>query len=147
MISENLAFLRRHYGLSQEEAAENIGVSRQTVAKWEAGETLPDISNCAALAKLYGVTVDDLISHSEESAGLPIPPKGKYLFGKMPVDSEGRITLPEKAMRVFGISPGDDLILLGDIDRGLAILKSEDILRMAELISGDKKDKRNIFPE
>lgn len=138
MISENLTFLRRHHGLSQEEAAENIGVSRQTVAKWESGETLPDISNCAALARLYGVTVDELITHSEKSAGLPIPPKGKYLFGKLKVDSEGRIALPEKAMRIFDISPDDELILLGDIDRGLALVNPSGLLKIAEGIIGKK---------
>ncbi|MDE6592971.1 MAG: helix-turn-helix domain-containing protein [Oscillospiraceae bacterium] len=139
MISENLVFLRKQRKMSQEEVAGLIGVSRQTVAKWEAGETLPDISNCAALAKLYSVTVDELILYCEDSSGLPIPPKGKYFFGKLTVDGEGRITLPEKAMRVFGVSPGDELILLGDIDRGMALIGSEGFTKMAEMIRGEDK--------
>ena len=56
MISMNLSFLRREKRLSQEAVADRIGVSRQAVAKWEAGETLPDLANSVALAELYGVT-------------------------------------------------------------------------------------------
>ena len=52
-ISRNLAILRQYHKFSQEEIAEKIGVSRQAVAKWELGETIPDILNCDALAKLF----------------------------------------------------------------------------------------------
>ncbi|MCM1577380.1 MAG: helix-turn-helix transcriptional regulator [Ruminococcus sp.] len=124
--------------MSQEKAAEIIGVSRQTVAKWESGETLPDISNCAAMAKLYGVTVDELIFYNEDASGLPIPPKGKYFFGRLKVDGEGTITLPERALRVFGVSPGDELVLLGDIDQGMALVKAEGYLKMAEMIKEEQ---------
>ena len=54
-LADNLSVLRQIKKLSQEEVAEKIGVSRQTVAKWEAGESLPDILNCDALARLYDV--------------------------------------------------------------------------------------------
>lgn len=52
MIGENLLSLRKGRKLSQEQVAEAVGVSRQAVAKWESGEALPDLMNCAALAKL-----------------------------------------------------------------------------------------------
>ena len=45
MIHENIAALRRRAGLSQEAVAERVGVSRQTVAKWESGESAPDIAH------------------------------------------------------------------------------------------------------
>lgn len=48
-IAGNLSALRRLNRFSQEEVADRIGVSRQTVAKWELGESLPDILNCDAL--------------------------------------------------------------------------------------------------
>jgi len=44
--------MRKLHRLTQEEVAEKIGVSRQAVAKWENGETVPDIQNCLALAEL-----------------------------------------------------------------------------------------------
>jgi len=52
---------RKKKGLSQEEVAEKLGVSRQTISKWETDETLPDIRQSKRLAMLYGVTLDELI--------------------------------------------------------------------------------------
>lgn len=49
MISSNLIQLRKYHKYSQEQLAEKIGVSRQAVAKWETGETTPDIKNCNAI--------------------------------------------------------------------------------------------------
>ena len=52
-LARNLTTLRQLNQFSQEDVAERIGVSRQAVAKWEAGQSVPDILNCDALAKLY----------------------------------------------------------------------------------------------
>ena len=52
MLSTNLVWLRKHYQYTQEEIAQQVGVSRQSVAKWESGESLPDIDSCMALAKI-----------------------------------------------------------------------------------------------
>ena len=52
---------RKQSGMSQEAVAEKLGVSRQTVSKWETDETLPDIRQAKRLAMLYGLTLDDLI--------------------------------------------------------------------------------------
>lgn len=60
-IAQRLAELRREKGYSQEELAEAIGLSRQAVSKWERAESSPDTGNLVALAKLYGVTLDDLL--------------------------------------------------------------------------------------
>ena len=54
---------RKKKGLSQEETAEKLGVSRQTISKWETDETLPDIRQAKRLAVLYGVTLDELIDY------------------------------------------------------------------------------------
>ena len=59
MIDANIKFLRKRAGLSQEELAEKIDVSRQSVAKWENGESLPDIVKCRDLAMLFGTTIDN----------------------------------------------------------------------------------------
>lgn len=52
---------RKQSGMSQEAVAEKLGVSRQTVSKWETNETLPDIRQAKRLAMLYGLTLDELI--------------------------------------------------------------------------------------
>lgn len=54
---------RRKSGLSQEAVAEKLGVSRQTISKWETGETLPDIRQSKGLAMLYHVTLDELVEY------------------------------------------------------------------------------------
>ncbi|WP_453991548.1 helix-turn-helix transcriptional regulator [Bacillus nitroreducens] len=68
MINMNLKELRKAHRFTQEEVAEKINVSRQAVAKWESGETVPDINNCIALSQLYRVTLDDLVNHSKQRA-------------------------------------------------------------------------------
>lgn len=69
-IAQRLAALRREKGYSQEELAERLGLSRQAVSKWERAESSPDIGNIVALAKLYGVSVDELLRVDENIADL-----------------------------------------------------------------------------
>ena len=68
-IAHNLTTLRQLNKYTQEDVAEQIGVSRQAVAKWESGESVPDIVNCDALAQLYGVALSDLIHYDQEQTG------------------------------------------------------------------------------
>lgn len=60
-LGNSLSAARRKRGLSQEEVAEKLGVSRQTISKWESGETLPDIRQSKRLAVLYRLSLDELI--------------------------------------------------------------------------------------
>ncbi len=60
-LGNNLFGARKRCGLSQEVVAEKLGVSRQTVSKWETDETVPDIRQSKRMAVLYGMTLDELI--------------------------------------------------------------------------------------
>lgn len=60
-IGNNLFQARKKSGLSQETVAEKLGVSRQTISKWETNETLPDIYQSKKLSKLYNLSLDELI--------------------------------------------------------------------------------------
>ncbi len=60
-LGNNLFNARKKSGLSQEEAAGKLGVSRQTISKWELDETLPDICQSKKLANMYGLSLDELI--------------------------------------------------------------------------------------
>ena len=93
-LSDNLFQLRKLHNLTQEQVAAELGVSRQAVAKWETGETTPDLSNCLALAQFYDVSLDDLVRFDSTQTGLPFPPKGKYCFGTVTVQEDGTIQLP-----------------------------------------------------
>lgn len=123
MLSENLLTLRRAHNLTQEQVAEKLNVSRQAVAKWESGETTPDITNCTALARLYDISLDDLVHYSEEKTGFPLPPKGKHIFGTVTVGDKGQIVIPKKAREIFSISPGDRILVLGMKVRALPFSK------------------------
>lgn len=122
MINDNLISLRKLHGLTQEDVADRIGVSRQTLSKWETGESVPDLQRGRALAELFGVTLDDLTEYDRSEGKLQVPPKGKYTFGSVKVGENGQIVIPAKARKVFDIKPGDHLIILGDVEQGLAIL-------------------------
>lgn len=65
-LGESLGAARRAAGMTQEAAAEAVGVSRQTISKWETGETLPDIAQCQNLAALYGTDFDHLVAFDAE---------------------------------------------------------------------------------
>lgn len=135
-IACNLSTLRRTNKYSQEDVAEKIGVSRQAVAKWESGETVPDIINCDALAQLYNVELNDLLHYNQEKTGFHIPPRGKHIFGTVCVNERGQIVLPKQARDVFQIKPGDRLIILGDesLDHpGIALMKEEFFLNITQL--------------
>ena len=66
-ISDRLVKLRKQKGLSQEELAEKLGLSRQAISKWERGESIPDVLVLKSIADLFGVTVDYLLEevHAE----------------------------------------------------------------------------------
>ena len=135
-LARNLATLRQLNQFSQEDVAERVGVSRQAVAKWEAGQSVPDILNCDALAKLYDVELDDLIHYDQEQTDESIPPKGKHIFGTVRVGERGQIVLPKQARDVFKIKPGDMLVVLGDENPehpGLALMQEDFFLGIAQL--------------
>ena len=73
-LSEKLQNLRRAAGLSQEQLAEQLGVTRQAVSKWETGEGKPDIDNLLPLAKLLGTTVDYLLDDGADEPRTETPP-------------------------------------------------------------------------
>lgn len=128
MISMNLKTLRKINKYTQEEVAEKINVSRQSVAKWENNESVPDINSCVKLAKLYNVTLDNLVNYSEEKSGVAIPPKGKYFFGSVTVGERGQIVIPKEARELFDINTGDKLLVLGDEEKGIAIVHQRNLI-------------------
>ena len=122
----NLKLFRQKNGYTQEQIAEKLNVSRQAVAKWESGASLPNIENMIALADLYDMSVDALARNLKTTVP-PQPKEGKHLFGFTKMNENGEVALPEKAREVFGLKPGDSLLLLGDEDKGLALVKIPEI--------------------
>ena len=135
MFKDNLSHLRRLNHMTQEDIAEKLGVTRQAVAKWESGETIPDLEKSRQLAEIFGVSLDDMANYEPaENLGLELPPKGKHLFGMVTVGDKGQIVIPAKARKIFNIASGDQLVVLGDETQGIALLKSDDFLAMADAV-------------
>lgn len=65
-IADCLMKLRKQYGYSQEELADKLGLSRQAVSKWERAEASPDTDNLICLAKLYGISLDELLKTDDD---------------------------------------------------------------------------------
>ena len=140
MFKDKIVQLRKINQMTQEDVAEAVGVSRQAVAKWESGESIPDLDKSRLLAETFGVSLDDLVNYEpEDNMGLGVAPKGKHLFGLVTVGNKGQIVIPAKARKVFDIAPGDSLVVLGDEGQGLAVIKADHFLSLANMVSKLKK--------
>ena len=87
MISERIYSIRTERHMSQEAVAEKLGVSRQSIQKWEAGDSQPTVQNLITLSRLFGVSVDYFCGNSETEVeanrmGIPILPsyEKQYLW-------------------------------------------------------------------
>ena len=121
-MNVKLKEMRQLAKLTQEQLAEKMNVSRQSVAKWENGESIPDIAKCCELAKIFNMEIEDIALMFTQTYDYGLPhPKNKYLFGVSRI-VDNKIILPEEALKVFELKNGDDLIVLGDITQGIALL-------------------------
>ena len=122
-ISENLRALRIKSKRSLEDVAEIIDVSRQSVSKWESGESYPDIEKCVRLAKLYNVSLDALVNKTISELVQGESKENQYMFGLTKLEENGTIKLPKKAIEVFEITAKDALLVVGDKNQRIAIVK------------------------
>ena len=96
-IANRLVALRKANGLSQEALAEKFGLSRQAISKWERAEASPDTDNLMALAQLYGITLDDLLS---AETGAPVPGE-KAQDAEKAAEKPSETALQKKAGAMF----------------------------------------------
>ena len=131
MLKDNLIMLRKLNGLSQGQVAEKIGISRQAYAKWENGLTTPDIEKASQLAKVYGISIDDLLECEKDDSASIIPPAppGKNIWGTVTIGERGQIVIPKAAREKFGFKSGDRLVVVSD-EVGIALLPTEFFERM-----------------
>ena len=87
MLKDILIKLRKYHNYTQEDLAEKINVSRQTISKWELGQTLPDIYNCQELCKIYNISLDELLQNDN------IAPNDKFMFGYCKIDNDKKLHL------------------------------------------------------
>ena len=138
MIGRNLQILRKQRELTQEALAEKIGVARQTVVKWEAGESSPDLETASLIAETLRVSLDDLVNAPDGEMEGDSLMKGKHLFGLVTIGDKGQIVIPVRARKVFNLKPGDQLMVLGDEGQGLALIDGRLFIAAAEEMKNGK---------
>ena len=102
-FNNRLYELRKQKGLSQEELANRLNVTRQTVSKWEVGDSTPDMEKLVALSALFNVSMDELVM-GKEAVTQDNPSK---------TDSDEKKTLIKKGLKVISIFAG--IILAIDV--------------------------------
>lgn len=107
-FGEKLYDLRKGQGMSQEELAGRLNVSRQSVSKWELGEAMPETENLVALSELFGVSLDWLLKDAPEGdlptapgAAAPEKPPLPLLLRKMPRGTRNVLLIGLAAITVF----------------------------------------------
>ncbi|MDD6815261.1 MAG: helix-turn-helix domain-containing protein [Firmicutes bacterium] len=127
MIGKNIRYFRKLIGYTQEQLAETLNVSRQTIAKWENEEVTPNIEDCMRMQELFDISLDDLVREMTEEELQNVTPRGKHIFGMVTVGERGQVVLPKKCREIFRIKPGDKIIVLGDEQQGIAMIKADAI--------------------
>lgn len=104
-VGERIQQLRKAAGLSQEQLAEQLDVSRQSVSKWELNDAAPEISKIIALSELFGVSTDELLKGAESAHATPKRQES--------IDTIARLNAAEKRIRTGFIAAIAGAILLG----------------------------------
>ena len=139
-LAENLRTLRVQSRRTLEDVAEIIDVSRQSVSKWESGESCPDLEKCVRLAKLYHVSLDALVNKPMRELVREESKNDKYMFGLTRMRPDGTVKLPARAIEVFGLTPEDVLLVVGDTGQagGIAIAKCGGVYDFIDKDSGEE---------
>ena len=132
MIGKNVQIFRKQAGITQEALAEQVGVARQTIVKWESGESAPDLDTAGRLAEALQVSLDDLVNAPDGEVSEDKTMKGKHLFGLVTIGDKGQIVIPARARKVFNLRPGDQMMVLGDESQGLALVNARLFIEAAE---------------
>ena len=115
-IANRLVELRKKSGLSQEQLADKLGLSRQAVSKWERAEASPDTDNLICLAKLYNVSLDDLLSSDESIDDIAKETKEREEENKehdfTVKDDKGNVVHVSKGGAYVHVNNGNDDVLV-----------------------------------
>lgn len=136
-FSEKLQQLRKRKGLTQEELAESLYVSRTAVSKWESGRGYPNIDSLKALAAFFGVTIDELLSGdelltvAEEDSQQKAQQQRDLVFGLLDLSALMFFFMPFFGLKADGAVQAVPLLALGGIATWLKVLYGVVVFGMA----------------
>ena len=113
-FNNKLYELRKQKGLSQEELAGRLNVSRQTISKWEVGESAPDMDNLVSISELFGVSLDELVldkTPEKEQPSVQVVRSELYSDIKEHVLTDDNKRKAKKGLKIAGIALGVFLLI------------------------------------
>lgn len=113
-FNNKLYELRKQKGLSQEELAGRLNVSRQTISKWEVGESAPDMDNLVSISELFGVSLDELVldkTPEKEQPSVQVVSSELYSDIKEHVLTDDNKKKAKKGLKIAGIALGVFLLI------------------------------------
>ena len=113
-FNNKLYELRKQKGLSQEELAGRLNVSRQTISKWEVGESAPDMDNLVSISELFGVSLDELVldkTPEQEQPSVQVVRSELYSDIKEHVLTDDNKKKAKKGLMIAGIALGVFLLI------------------------------------
>lgn len=113
-FNNKLYELRKQKGLSQEELAGRLNVSRQTISKWEVGESAPDMDNLVSISELFGVSLDELVldkTPEKEQPSVQVLRSELYSDIKEHVLTDDNKKKAKKGLKIAGIALGVFLLI------------------------------------
>ena len=122
-LSENLRILRQQHGYTLEQLGEIIDVSRQTIAKWEMAETLPDVVHCVRLSTLFQVTLDQFVTMpiQQLNQGESANDDSGRVLGVIGVGEDGQIRLPIRCFNCLRFGREKKYCFLQTSNKGLRL--------------------------
>lgn len=131
-IANRLVDYRKKAGLSQEELADKLGISRQAVSKWERVEASPDTDNLIALANLYGITLDELIYGGNKSTDTSAEPEVEKVEAEVVEDKERVHVDFHKGIHVHAHDPKDGDVKVDIGNKGIHVRKNGKEINLGE---------------
>lgn len=116
-VANKLYELRKKNGYSQETLAEKLGISRQSISKWERAESSPDTDNLITLAKLYGVSLDELLLNDVNKDDINNSIDDEDETSDKTIEAEnseiGEDEIPDVGHKFVNVNDGDDIVHVG----------------------------------
>ena len=99
-FNNKLYELRKQKGFSQEELAHRLNVSRQTVSKWEVGDSTPDMEKLIAMSDLFGISLDELVMDKSPEPASAVQPSKPSIYSEVKTDIKEKVLTDNNRKKV-----------------------------------------------